>query len=216
VQLPFTHEQFLDVFGAYNRALWPAIALLWVATLAAFVQLYRRGASASRPVAGVLALHWAWSGVVYHLVYFRPISRPATVFGALVLVEAALLAWWGLARGRVAFHPSSSLRSRVGLLFIVYSFAYPFLALLFGLEYPRLPLYGVPCPTGLLTAGALLLVPARPARPLAVVPALWAGVGGSAAFLLGIRADMALIVAGLALVVHTLAPVQRSPEHVTR
>ena len=26
--LPFTHDQFLDVFGAYNRALWPAVILI--------------------------------------------------------------------------------------------------------------------------------------------------------------------------------------------
>ncbi len=34
---------------------------------------------------------------------------------------------------------------------------------------------------------------------LTVVPLLWAATGGSAAFLLGMRADLALLVAGLAL-----------------
>jgi hypothetical protein len=32
MQLPFTKEQFLDLFEAYNEALWPAIVLLWVAS----------------------------------------------------------------------------------------------------------------------------------------------------------------------------------------
>jgi hypothetical protein len=165
-------------------------------------------------VAGVLALHWAWSGAVYHLVYFRPVNGAATAFGALSLVEAALLAWWGVLRRDLVFRPSESMRGRVGLLFIAYSFAYPLLGLLFGLEYPRVPLYGVPCPTGLLTVGALLLAPGREIRPLAVVPVLWAAVGGSAAFLLGIRADMMLMVAGLVLVVHILVPARRTPEQL--
>ena len=30
--LPFSHEAFLDVFGAYNTALWLAVCVLWVAT----------------------------------------------------------------------------------------------------------------------------------------------------------------------------------------
>ncbi len=29
MKLPFTHDQFLDVFAAYNGALWPVAALLW-------------------------------------------------------------------------------------------------------------------------------------------------------------------------------------------
>lgn len=32
MELPFTHEEFLDVFGHYNEALWPAEALLWLVT----------------------------------------------------------------------------------------------------------------------------------------------------------------------------------------
>jgi hypothetical protein len=215
MQLPFTHEQFLDVFGAFNRALWPAALLLWIGTLGAVVWLFRRGAAASRLLAAVLAVHWAWSGAVYHLVFFRPINPAATLFGLLFLVEAALLVWWGLARHEITFRPSSSPWACLGGVLIIYSFVYPVLGLLFGLEFPRLPLYGVPCPTTLLTVGALLLVPRRPARPLAVLPALWAGVGGSAAFLLDIRADLALLVAGLALVFYALTPARRSPERIT-
>jgi len=52
MQLPFTHDQFLDVFAAYNRTLWPAAALLWIATAAAVVQWLR-----SRTGQGI-ALFW--------------------------------------------------------------------------------------------------------------------------------------------------------------
>ena len=30
MQLPFTREQFFDLFVAYNEALWPAVVALWI------------------------------------------------------------------------------------------------------------------------------------------------------------------------------------------
>jgi hypothetical protein len=32
MQLPFTKEQFFDLFAAYNEALWPAAVALWAAS----------------------------------------------------------------------------------------------------------------------------------------------------------------------------------------
>ena len=37
MRLPFTVEQFFDVFEAYNRAIWPAQVLAYVLGLAAIV-----------------------------------------------------------------------------------------------------------------------------------------------------------------------------------
>jgi hypothetical protein len=34
MQLPFTREQFFDLFVAYNEALWPAAVALWTASAA--------------------------------------------------------------------------------------------------------------------------------------------------------------------------------------
>jgi hypothetical protein len=39
MQLPFTREQFFELFAAYNAALWPALVLLWIASAAAGVLL---------------------------------------------------------------------------------------------------------------------------------------------------------------------------------
>src|SRR4029077_11640490 len=32
MRLPFTKDQFFDVFAAYNGALWPAVVALWLAS----------------------------------------------------------------------------------------------------------------------------------------------------------------------------------------
>ena len=62
-----------------------------------------------------------------------------------------------------------------------------------------MPTFGVPCPTVLLTAGFLLAATPSAARVALVVPVVWSFLGGSAAFLLGIWADLALPLAGAAL-----------------
>lgn len=209
MQLPFTHDQFLDVFGAYNRALWPAAILTWLLTAAAIVALYRRGPSASRLVATVLAFHWGWAGIAYHVAFFRSINPAADLFGAVFVLQAALLLWRGVAGSQLSFQPSSSSWGRVGGALIAYALLYPAIGLALGLAYPRIPSFGVPCPTAILTAGLLLLAPRREARLLSAIPVLWAVVGGSAAVLLNIHADFALVVAGLLLLVFAAAGPRR-------
>ena len=67
----------------------------------------------------------------------------------------------------------------------------------------RIPTFGLPCPTTILTGGLLLLASPR-LRILAIVPVIWSAIGGSAAFLLGVSADYALPVTGVALTVFEL------------
>jgi hypothetical protein len=215
MHLPFTHAQFLDVFAAYNRLLWPAVVLLWFATAVVFSRLYQLGVRASRLTAATLALLWAWAGAVFHLAFFRGINPAATVFGAVFLLQAALLAWRGVIRSRLDFGTSPLSWSRVGLGLVAYALVYPAVGVVTGFSYPRLPTFGVPCPTTILTVGALLLLPRRQARLLAVIPLVWSGVGGSAAFLLDIHPDITLPVAGIILLVYVLSPSRRLQQNAS-
>jgi hypothetical protein len=210
MQLPFTHDQFLDVFGAYNTALWPAAVTLWLATIGVIALFYERGAVATRWVAGLLAVHWAWSGIAYHLVYFRMINPAALLFGALCVVQSAGFAWHAARATALRFTPAASGWAAVGGALTMYALAYPLLGLVFGLTFPRLPLFGVPCPTTILTVGFLLCASPRTARWLALIPVLWAAIGGSAAFVFGILADYALLGAGVLLVLFLVFPRRRT------
>lgn len=89
--------------------------------------------------------------------------------------------------------------------YVVYGLLYPFIGFVVGLEYPRLPLFAVPCPTTLVTAG-LLVAAIKVPRFVAVVPVLWAAAGSVAAFALGITADLALVIAGALLIVDLVVP----------
>jgi hypothetical protein len=204
VELPFSHDAFLDVFGAYNAALWPAVVALWAATAAVALQLVYRKRVNGRVVFGLLGIHWAWSGIAYHWAYFRAINPAAAAFAALFIVQAV---WFTLVAVRsqpqcdVALNP----RGVVAISLLTYGLVYPVLGLLSGLHYPRMPVFAVPCPTTLVTAG-LLLTTSGSSRLLNVIPLLWAAVGSSAAILLGIRADFGLLAAALALALQLLRP----------
>jgi len=205
MRLPFTHQQFLDVFGAFNTAWWPAGLALWLLSALAVVAL-ARGRVPPRLLFALLALHWAWSGAAYHLGYFATINPVARVFGALFLVQAALFLWVGVSRQPPPFTWGRAPRQWLSVALAVYALAYPLLVLANGLRWPRMPVSGVPCPTTLFTIGLLLALEPRRHRELAAIPILWALVGGSAAVVLGMVPDLALFAGAICLVTYVTLP----------
>jgi uncharacterized protein DUF6064 len=199
--MPFSVDAFLDVFAAYNTALWPFALLLWVATTAALVAVVERR-DAGAWTFGLLAVHWAWSAIAYHIAFFTRINPAAWLFAAFFLAEAVLLLWFGVVQGRLQFaSDSGSTRSRIAYAFIGYGLLYPLVVMLTGHSYPRMPAFGVPCPTTIVTIGFLMLV-AQPPIAVVAVPLLWTAIAGTAAWLLRMPADLALLAAGFALLGH--------------
>jgi hypothetical protein len=206
--VPFTEEQFLDLFGAYNAALWPVLLALWLATLGVTVPLVR-GRPHTRALAGVTAAQWAWSGVLYHAWFFSRINPAAWLFAVLFVAEAAGFLWLGVVRRRLTFDWRPSPRRLVASIFLAYSFLYPALVLLTGHALPRAPIFGVPCPTTLFTIGLLLVAEPPVSRLLLIVPGIWSIIGGSAALFLGMAPDMMLLPGGVFLAVDMVWPNSR-------
>lgn len=195
--MPFTVDQFFDVFGRYNSLLWPVVLLLWLVSAATIVWWARTGVRASRLVATLLAFHWAWSGVAFHWAFFVANNPAARFFGALFLFQAVCLAWVGVARPHLRFSPGRDGWRLVGFALIVYSFLYPALSLAAGHAWPRVPLFAVPCPTTLLTSGLLLTLDGPMPIAIAVSTIAWAAIGGSGSILFNVQPDFALPLAGL-------------------
>jgi uncharacterized protein DUF6064 len=204
MQLPFTEDQFFDVFGSYNRAVWPVVVGLWLATLAYSVALLR-GRTQSAALSALAAVHWAWSGVVYHAMFFATINAAAWLFGAMFAIEAAAFVWLGVVRDRLTFEWRRDARHGIALFFIAYSLAYPLLVALSGHQPPRAPLCAVPCPTTLFTTG-LLLAGRSVHHGILIVPTLWALIGASAALTLGVFPDVMLLAAAICLIAYGLSP----------
>ena len=208
MQLPFTKDQFFDLFAAYNGALWPALIALWVASVVVSLLLFSSRRPADRWVTAVLAAHWAWAGAAYHAAFFTRINPAAWLFATLFLAQAALFIWVGIVQGRLSFAPWRNAWAPVAWGLVAYSLVYPAINAAQHLSVSRIPTFGVPCPTTIFTAGFLMLAAPR-SWPLAIIPVIWSLVGGSAAVLLDVRADYALPIAGIAL---TIFSMQRSSE----
>jgi hypothetical protein len=203
--LPFTADAFFEVFARYNAAVWPVVVALWVVAAGVVVTVVRvPGEGVSRFAAAVLAVLWLWGGLVYHAAYFTSINPAAWGFAALFIGQAALLAWYGVVQRRLAFGAAPGMARGLGIGLACYALAYPALNVLAGHAYPASPTFGVPCPTGILTAGLLLTTARRPPIPVVVVPVLWALIGGSAALVLGVTTDYVLLACSVLLIADTI------------
>lgn len=206
--LPFTREQFFDLFAAYNAAVWPALVALWIASVAVSARLLSSPRDRDRWVSVVLAAHWAWSALAYHVGFFTRINPAAWLFAVLFLLQASLIFRLGVVQRRLSFTSRGNAWAPVAWALVAYSLVYPGLNAAQHLSLSRIPAFGVPCPTTIFTAGVLMLTVPQ-SRRLAIIPAIWSVIGGSAAFLLDVRADYVLPIAGAALVIFSLQKTAR-------
>lgn len=199
MNLPFTQAQFFEVFARYNEGVMPLQIALVLLGLSAFGALMVRRADSDRVIAAILCALWLWTGIVYHLMYFREVNPAAWIFGAASIAAAALFAWAGLVRRALVFDGESRARRITGHALIAYALVgYPLLSAIVGRTYPEMPTFGVPCPTTIFTIGMLAFL-ARPVpRYVFFVPVAWAMIGSTAAFPVGVYEDLGLLVAGLA------------------
>ena len=85
MKLPFTREQFFDLFVSYNESLRPVAVALWIvsAVIVAVRLSVRR--PHDRWISALLVTHWAWSALAYHVAFFTRINPAAWLFAALFL-----------------------------------------------------------------------------------------------------------------------------------
>ena len=199
--LPFTLDQFLAVFAAYNRTVWPAQIVAYLLGLGMVLALLRPTRWSHRIVGAALGLMWIWTGVAYHAMFFAPINKAANAFAALFVAQGLLFAHAALVRSDLSFFRGHGPRAWLGWALIAYSaLIYPLIGVA-GHGYPAMPMFGItPCPVTLFSFGVLLLAQPPVPRRLLVIPLVWASVGGSAAFLLAVPQDWPLLFSGLLVV----------------
>jgi hypothetical protein len=196
--LPFTREEFLGVFVAYNEAVWPVQWVAYAVGVAVVALVLRSGAAASRVACALVGAMWLWTGIGYHAMHFSDINVAAWGFAVLFVAQAGLWFEAGLVHGRIMLAPVRGARGWLGWALIAYAaVAYPLLGLASGHRYPALPMFGItPCPLTIFTFGVLLLTVAPVPRRMLVIPFAWSLVGGSAALLLAVPQDWLLLASG--------------------
>jgi hypothetical protein len=213
MNLPFSFDQFADVFRRYNEAVWPAQWLLNALAIVVLVAVFTPGERLSRLVAICLAILWLWTGVVYHILFFGAINPAAVIFGSGFVAQAIVLLWWGIGEKAPQIQPHRDWVGSLAAGLVAYALVlYPLLGVVLGHRYPATPTFGVPCPTTIFTLGVLLY--ATPPRPvtLFVVPVAWSVLGAVAAARLGMREDIGLVAAAIvAIIVLVLERAHRQP-----
>ena len=197
MNLPFSVDEFLGVFEKYNLSVWPAQIFLIILAfgIISMVALKNKG----NFVLILLGVLWTWTGVAYHLVFFSEINSAAYIFGGMFILQGIAFILYGLFSKQ---KPETSLTKDAvrltGMFLILYALGiYPFLAGLLGHSYPKMPTFGLPCPTTIFTFGILLFFSEKIPWYLIVIPFLWSLVGFSAALQLSIYEDFGLVFAGL-------------------
>jgi hypothetical protein len=189
--LLFAPRTYYRLIEAYNAESWPWQAVALAAALALVALAWRRAPHAGRIVAFVLALAWGAIAWRFHWERYATINWAATYFAGAFALQAALLAWTGLAGG-LDYGGTSRRRRYAGLALVVAALALlPLAALAAGRPWRQLEIAGLsPDPTAILTLGLLLLAQ-RSHWWLHAVPVLWCVV--SAATLWTMRAPDAFV-----------------------
>ena len=196
--LPFTPEQFINVFANYNNAVWPIQLFAYLLGVIMVVPLMRTRRVTNNKtnylIGFGLALMWVWAGVAYHGLFFSTINTAAFFFAGLFVLQALLLIYFTVRR-RLEFATAHGISQWIGWALIVYALLiYPLAGVLSGHRYPEMPMFGItPCPVTMFTVGLFVLVKPRIPRALLVIPFLWSLLGGSAVFVLGVAQDWPLL-----------------------
>ncbi len=198
---PFTIEQFLSVFVAYNAAIWPAQIAAYVLGLLAVLFVWLNDLYGRRVILTILGIMWAWNGIGYHFLFFAEINPAARLFAGFFLLQGILFAAAAVAAKDIRFHLGHDFRSLAGSAFIIYAMTiYPILGILAGHGLMAGPMFGLaPCPTTIFTIGLLLLARGKWIVWLSVIPLLWSLVGLAAALQLAMLEDFGLPFAGFIL-----------------
>lgn len=200
MKLPFTTEQFLQVFRDYNLAVWPIQVLFVVTAIAIIYFLIKRKSYSDSFINGTLGFYWIWMGLVYHILYFSSINKAAIVFGTVFIVQGIMFIYFGLFKKELNYEYQAGLKGITSVLLFLYALIfYPLLGYSAGHIYPYNPTFGLPCPTTIFTFGVLLQL-VRISKKMFVIPVIWTVIGFTAALNLGVYEDVGLLVAGIVTV----------------
>ena len=196
--MPFTIDQFLEVFRNYNLTVWPMQIAFYLLGISAIFLAVKKVSRSDEAISAILSFFWLWMGIVYHLIFFTTINKAAYAFGILFIIQGVLFLFLGVLRRRLSFHYRTNTYGVAGAALILFALiVYPVIGYLSSHAYPQSPTFGLPCPTTIFTFGLLLLADRKIPYFVLIIPFLWSLVGATAAISLGIREDLGLLFAGV-------------------
>jgi hypothetical protein len=198
MKLPFTIEQFLEVFKNYNTAVFPIQFIFYLLALIAIYLSVRKITLSDKIISAILSFFWLWMGIAYHFVFFTTINKGAYIFGVLFILQGVLFMWKGVFQNQLTFQFLNNKKGVTGAVLLIFALlTYPLIGYFLGRVYPASPTFGLPCPTTIFSFGILLLIKGRCPVIILVIPFLWSIIGFTAAITLGITEDSGLLISAI-------------------
>jgi hypothetical protein len=196
--MPFTSEQFFQVFREYNLSVEPMQLIFHLLAVIVIFLVIRKNKFSDRTNSGILGFFWLWIGIVYHLIFFTSINKAAYIFEVMFIIQGILFVYSGIVREKFSFKYKSDVYGVTGVIFILYALIiYPILGYLAGHTYPDNPTFGLPCPTTIFTFGILLWANKKIPIYVIIIPTLWSVIGFFAALNFSVYEDVGLLIAGI-------------------
>ena len=197
MKLPFTTEQFFNVFENYNTNIFPVQIVILLAGLIVLLMAHR-DKQLGKSAGIFLGLLWMWIGAVYHLAFFSSINKPAIVFGVLFILQGILFFLNAFSKSAIQIKAEKNVRSGAGEFLVIFGLIiYPVIGYLVEGSVTRIISLGLPCPSTILTFGFLMMATNRVPKYLLIIPFIWSLVGLSAALNFGVYQDYMLIVSAV-------------------
>lgn len=169
----FSQTTYYRQFELYNQAIWPLHIVVVLLALMIFYALWKKPAWAGRGIALILTVSWLWVAWAFLYQRFYQIHIVADWYALGFILQAGLIAWYGVIKNRFTLFVKSRLRLTIGsgLLFITLVF-YPFIAAISGRHWMQLEMFALaPDPTALATVAFLLFYKAS--ITLYIIPIIW-------------------------------------------
>lgn len=209
MKIPFTTQEFLEVFKNYNTAIWPLQLVFVFLAISLVVITVWKPLLRGRFVFINLSFFWLWMAAGYHLLFFSKINKAAYLFGVMFLFQGVLFLRYGF-RKQIVFKFCRTAKHIAGVSLIFYALmVYPIVGHLIGHAYPYAPTFGLPCPTTIFTFGIVLLSNKRLPFYLLIIPLVWSLIGFSAVLSLGMYEDAGLLISALLTIVFSFIQTNR-------
>jgi hypothetical protein len=201
--IPFTTEQFFNVFEKYNLSIFPFQLIIFVLGIIGLIFLNSKSPLKNKFIGSFLGFLWIWMGLVYHITFFSEINKVALMFGIIFIFQGVLILTNTLIKDKLTFTFTTQSKDYVGYFFIIFGLIiYPVISYIIKDSFDKTIALGLLCPTTIFTFGFFILANKKFPIYLLLIPTLWAFVGLRAAVSFGVYQDyMIMIVAICAIAI---------------
>jgi len=169
----FSQSAYFRLFELYNQAIWPLHVVAIFLAIFILYALWKKAVWSGQLIAVILVISWLWVAVAFLYQRFYQIHIIANWYAYGFIIQAGLIAWFGVIKNRFNSRVESQQRVKVGLALLLFVLiAYPFIAFISGRKWIQFEMFALtPDPTALATIAIFLLF--KTPKYCYLIPAGW-------------------------------------------